>query len=98
MCVFSHYVNYRFSDLLFNRLCTTTTIYVLSVTHPHEFCLTSACQYGKSLFFFFVSTFERRALNHDEMLRGALNYSISKHGQIFARSDTILNRFAVRFS
>jgi len=63
MRVFSHYVNYRFSNLLLN--CSCTAIYTLPVTHPHEFCLTSTCQYRKFLFFFFrfnvrTTSFESR--------------------------------------
>jgi len=83
---FRYYVNYLSFDLLLNcsyDLCTPTRIpWVL---------FAMACQYGKTFFSIHIE----RALNHDEMLRDTLNCLISKYRQIFTKSDTIPNRFAM---
>lgn len=87
---FRYYVNYLSSDLLLN--CSYTTIYALWHVSPeplHELCLIWRVNMDRPFFSIHIE----RALNHDEMLRDALNYSISKHRQIFTKSDTIPNRF-----
>jgi len=88
---FRYYVNYLLSDLLLN--CSYTTIYALwhvqSLEPLHELCLIWHVNMERPLFSIHIE----RALNHDEIPRDALNYSISKYRQIFTKSDTIPNRF-----
>lgn len=83
---FRYYVNYLSSDLLLNcsytyDLCTPARRARVSARAVFDM----ACQYGKTPFSIHIG----RALNHDEMLRDALNYSISKYRQIFTKSDTL---------
>lgn len=87
---FRYYVNYLSSDLLLN--CSYTTIYALWYVSPeplHELCLIWRVNIERPFFSIHIE----RALNHDEMPRDALNYSIFKYRQIFTKSDTIPNRF-----
>lgn len=74
-------------------LIARTPRFIHSSTYTPSLC-TSSVWYGVSIWKDpFFSVHIERALNHDEMLRDALNYSILKYWQIFTKSDTISNRF-----
>lgn len=82
---FRYHVNYLSSDLLLN--CLYTMRFMHSGTYPPESLHALYLIWRVNMERYFFSIYIERALNHDEMLRDALNYSISKYRQIFTKSD-----------